>query len=401
MAESQYGSPIYIPGNGATHVLEREALTAKEGGENYNEAWLQRLLFEYPGALPFSDIDQAYSGAIPVCIELNTPAGPLDVLYVTPQGKLIILEAKLWRNPEARRKVVGQILDYAKEVSKWGYEDLQREVAKATGQKGNVLYEVVKAVYDDVDEAKFVDEVSRNLRTGRFLLLIAGDGIREGVGSIAEFLERYGSLEFTFGLIEMAVYRFQGDDLIVQPRILAKSVIYKRSVVVTEDPKIVVIEDVGEMEEDDEVTDKIRYIREFWSEFLNELKLDDPSQAMPNPGKGQNIYFYPVPGAPFWVSAYLSPSNNTIGVYLRFQKGEYANDIYKYLEEDRESIDSELGIPVNWKSDGQKHSVISSLKGIDALNTTRRGEMKEFLSDSVNRFINVFRPRLSEYVENN
>ncbi len=35
----------------------------------------------------------------------------------------MLVEAKLWRNPEARRKVIGQILDYAKELSRWNYED--------------------------------------------------------------------------------------------------------------------------------------------------------------------------------------------------------------------------------------------------------------------------------------
>ena len=209
MTESQYGNPIFIPNNDTPCKLERVGLGGSGSSGMYNEGWLQNLLFEHPEALPFSEIDQAFAGAIPVCIELGTKAGPLDVLYVTPQGKLVILEAKLWRNPESRRKVVGQVLDYAKEISKLTYESLQKQVSLATGRKGNVLYEIVKSSCPDVDEAKFVDEVSRGLRTGRFLLLIAGDGIREGVGSITEFLDRHGSLEFTFGLIEMAVYRFQ------------------------------------------------------------------------------------------------------------------------------------------------------------------------------------------------
>ena len=61
-------------------------------------------------------------------MDLNTPVGLLDILMVTPNGKLVIIETKLWRNPEARRKVIAQILDYAKELSRWNYEDLQREL---------------------------------------------------------------------------------------------------------------------------------------------------------------------------------------------------------------------------------------------------------------------------------
>src|SRR5690554_5194212 len=127
-------------------------------------------------------------------MEMNTAAGPIDIIYVTPQGKLVIVEAKLWRNPEARRKVIGQVLDYAKELSLWDYEDLQREVSRATGRKGNVLYQIVADQFPETDEALFVDEVTRSLADGRFLLLILGDGIREGVAAIAQFLEEVGTL---------------------------------------------------------------------------------------------------------------------------------------------------------------------------------------------------------------
>ena len=48
--------------------------------------------------------------------EVLTAAGLIDVLYVSPAGLVTIVETKLWRNPEARREVVGQILDYAKEL---------------------------------------------------------------------------------------------------------------------------------------------------------------------------------------------------------------------------------------------------------------------------------------------
>ena len=98
------------------------------GSGDYDEAFVQELAFEHPSCLPVSEIDRAYEQLVPVCMELRTDAGYLDALYVTPTGRLVILEAKLWRNPEARRKVVAQILDYAKELADWDYEDLQRRL---------------------------------------------------------------------------------------------------------------------------------------------------------------------------------------------------------------------------------------------------------------------------------
>ena len=273
MSDEQYATPILVGDNGRSSTLERLPVSGQ--GSDYNEAFIQKLAFEHPGCLPVSEIDRAYEGLIPVCCELNTPAGPLDVLYVTPKGRLVVAEAKLWRNPEARRKVVGQILDYAKELSRWDYEDLQREVSRATGMKGNALFNIVAQQHKDVDEASFVDEVTRSLKSGRFLLLILGDGIREGVGAIGEFLEKAGNLEFTFGLVELALYKTQNQSVLVQPRVLAKTVIIKRSIVSLKEGQLYLEEDTEEQEQSTEPTELEKFYLGFWPELLSELKLDD------------------------------------------------------------------------------------------------------------------------------
>ena len=41
---------------------------------------------------------------------------------MSAQGRLSIVECKLWRNPEARRAVVTQVLDYAEEIRTWSYD---------------------------------------------------------------------------------------------------------------------------------------------------------------------------------------------------------------------------------------------------------------------------------------
>jgi len=50
----------------------------------------------------------------------------------------------------------------------------------------------------------FVGAASQSLGRGRFLVRILGDGIREGAASIAELTRRVSTLEFTFGLVELA-----------------------------------------------------------------------------------------------------------------------------------------------------------------------------------------------------
>src|SRR5262252_2459694 len=179
VATYQHTAPILVAAE-RTVQLNRVEPKYESEPRSYDETFVQDLVFEHPQALPIDEIDTAYRGLVPICQELRTPAGNIDCLFVNRSGLLCIVECKLWRNPEARREVVAQILDYAKELGRWKYEDLQREVSKRLGQAGNVLYERVRDAHPGLAEADFVDAVARNLRRGRFLLLIIGDGIREG-----------------------------------------------------------------------------------------------------------------------------------------------------------------------------------------------------------------------------
>ena len=92
------------------------------------------------------------------------------------------------------------------------------------------LYNLIEEA-GEIDEAGFVDAVSRNLRLGRMLLLIVGDGIREGVESLSGFLQMHAGFHFTLGIVEMPVFRLPQGGLIVQPRVLARTVNIERGIV--------------------------------------------------------------------------------------------------------------------------------------------------------------------------
>lgn len=148
-------------------------------------------------------------------------------------GYLTLVEVKLWDNPQARREVVGQIVEYAKDFSRWCFEDLDRAVREA-GTAPEGILEAVRRVDPDVDEAAFIDTVSRGLARGAFLLLVVGNGIREGVESITEFLQQTPSLHFNLSLVELALYRTApGQDwpLLIQPRTVARTAEVVRAVV--------------------------------------------------------------------------------------------------------------------------------------------------------------------------
>jgi hypothetical protein len=215
----QHSNPIIIQ-NGNVQSLEKLSL----GSSEYNESWIQKLCFENSTLLPLNEIEPTFGGMIPVCRELGTKSGFIDLIYLNESGFITIGECKLWRNPEARRKAVGQVLDYAKDLSSWDYSKLEKECLKARKDNKSSLYEIINEYYPEVEESTFIDNVQKNLKKGRFLLAIIGDGIRENMEELVDYIHRNGNLNFTLALIEIPIYKNpQLGDLIITPRILAKT----------------------------------------------------------------------------------------------------------------------------------------------------------------------------------
>ena len=86
-------------------------------------------------------------------------------------------------------------------------------------------------VAGDIDEAVFEDAIHKNLRMGRMLLLVVGDGIREDTESLVDYLQMHAGFHFTLGLIEVAIFQTPDNGLVVHPRVLAKTLNIERAVV--------------------------------------------------------------------------------------------------------------------------------------------------------------------------
>lgn len=236
------GTPLWIPSAATATPLSRVEFQSSGDGR-YNEDWLQSLLHERPECLPIDQIEAGFGPLIPVCRELPLEfgagrTGQLDNFFITPSGGLVLVEAKLWRNPEARRSVVAQAMEYAASVFRLSFSGLENAVLRARTAKGEEPRSLFKlaSANSDLDEAAFVDAISRNLERGRAIIAVVGDGIREDILPLAELLQSHAGHRFTFALIELAVYHApDGTNKIIVPSILAQTALIERGVVRLED----------------------------------------------------------------------------------------------------------------------------------------------------------------------
>jgi hypothetical protein len=246
--QTQFGHTLFLDDFQAGSKAEKlnQLHFSKKASEAapYDEKWLQHLIMRHPSLLPVDQIEPAFNPLIPICVELPVGSGSMDNLFVTPAGDLALVECKLWRNPEARREVVAQIIHYATEISTWTYETLQDAIRRTKAFDGSdekrphSLYELVSA-HGEIDEVSFHDAVSRNLKRGRFLLLIVGDGIREGVEGMTEFLQQHAGFHFTLAFVEIALFKAPGG-YIAQPRVLTRTTNIERGIVTLDEGRLTI-----------------------------------------------------------------------------------------------------------------------------------------------------------------
>jgi hypothetical protein len=396
-----YTRPLLIESSTGASLLERIPF----GGNNekaFEERWLQRALFRFPECLPVREIDAHIGSLIPVCMELQTGSGPADILYVTPTGQVVLVETKLWRNPEARRAVVGQILDYAKQLTSWTYDVLDQNCSRAANQRPGHLLTCLRQHAPDADEAQFVDGVHRSLASGDFLLLIIGDGIQAGAESLVSFLERFGHMRFGLGLIEVAAFRTPDGKTLLQPRILAKTEVIERTILVGPQGAVPV-QVASQLEDQSERTNPTRQLQQkFWEDFVKAITELDPSTEPGPPAKGANQYFPMPPSASsMWISPYLSLSTGKAGVYLGTSKNfEQRYMLIDYLESDKEAIERELGFElVRSESYDDRPSLSGpSLPLTDIADPSARQALVLALAKRTAAMIKVLRPRLQASV---
>jgi hypothetical protein len=395
----QHATPILLSANGGVPLTP---LGLAAGPEAVSEAAIQELIHAHPSCLPIVEIDPLFCDPVPICTELNTPAGPIDNFMVTSSGLPVLVECKLWRNPEMRRQVVSQILDYAKELSRWSSSDLQREASRRLGQSGNPLLDLVRAAGHEVDEAAFNDAVTANLRRGRFLLLIVGDGIREGVEAITEYLQIHAGLHFTLGLVELPIFVLPDGSRVVVPRVLARTQSLIRTVVsVPEGLRVVDDQEAAAAAEEHEQGEPDR--KRFWTEFLNGLNLDDPDQRKANATNQGAIYFpLPAPGGTVWLTVFRNISRWEVGLFLSYTRGSEGDRIVKRIVDDWESVRSELGGTAHIYVDEQGRKSQGSPRTLiqDEFRTRPWTDSNEkerafvWLRTRTNDFLNVLRPRV-------
>lgn len=151
-----------------------------------DEVELQHLLYNSPELVEWEN-----KGPVVFTKEAALPgSGYTDLIGVASNGDILLVETKLAKNPEIRRKVIGQILEYAAFL--WGttYNDFNKLFED---REGKPIVDLLGDQIADFDCDEFKRAVSKNLGEGRFYLLIAVDEMNDELEKVIAYLSSRGS----------------------------------------------------------------------------------------------------------------------------------------------------------------------------------------------------------------
>lgn len=181
------------------------------------ETELHRLLAESPGLISIDEVRPEAGPLVFTVREFSLPIGSIDLLAFSAEGDIAVIEGKLAANPEIKRKVIGQVLEYGAHLWEMRYEDLDEAVRI---REGDNLAELVKAAVQspEWDEEYFRNNVETALTNGDFMLIIVVDEIDDDLARIVQFVNVCGSPNFAFAALEMRRFQAEKTEMLV-PRV--------------------------------------------------------------------------------------------------------------------------------------------------------------------------------------
>ncbi len=153
----------------------------------------------------------------------------VDHLLADQDAVPTLVEVKRGRNPEIRRTIVGQMLEYAAHASRtWTADTLRRAFEESTDDPGEELGKLLQPDGEEEPDADgFWERVATNLAAAHLRLLFVADDIPDELERVVEFLNaQMPRIE----VLAVEIKQFKGDSRqTLVPRVIGRTAASPRS----------------------------------------------------------------------------------------------------------------------------------------------------------------------------
>lgn len=204
------------------------SLTRMMPGKPANEDEIQRMIADHPEMVTGSDDRLLLIERESAIADRLDGSGrwSLDHLFVTRDGRPVLVEVKQASNTQLRREVVGQLMEYAANASvHWTSANISASFLRTYGGDEEAAADQLDAFLneggdpsDTAEPEAFWRRVESNLRAGDMLLAIVADEIPRELARIVEYLNE--QMRATVQAVELRWYVSAEGGKMLVPRII-------------------------------------------------------------------------------------------------------------------------------------------------------------------------------------
>lgn len=193
-----------------------------------SEAMLQDILYQSPDIIPIEKRGEHLIKPILFVKEAGLPgSGNTDLIGIDENGGITVVECKLATNTDIRRKVIGQVFEYAAYLWQMSYDDFEAICSKAEKWDDMSLVEAMRKEMEKTgeewSEEKFKANVAIALEKGDFRLIIAVDALNDELKRVIQFLNSRGDNSPQIYALELQQFESEELQLLV-PEMLGPAI---------------------------------------------------------------------------------------------------------------------------------------------------------------------------------
>lgn len=185
------------------HAVQNETLKPANFA---SERELEEVVCRYPQLLTREgDAPLAY-----ISQQIQMTSGVMDVVMVDSDGLPVAVEVKLGRNAQARREILGQLVDYVSTLTEYTVDELDDLVS---GKVSDCIDVIAK---DETERKKIRQTVGANLRAGLARYVLVLDDVPSELSRIVKFLAMRCNMDIR--LVEISKYVSASGQILYVPQ---------------------------------------------------------------------------------------------------------------------------------------------------------------------------------------
>ena len=174
---------------------------------------IQNLIYNNPDIIPIEEIEEDLK-ILKVIREFGIPgAGSTDLVGIDNNANIYIIECKLAYNPQIKREVIGQILEYSSFIWKMQFNEFEHRFIQREGK--SILDTFSEEIIDPESQQEFIDKIKNNLEKGIFKLLIVVDKLNDTLKRNLEYINNISSENVQIIGLEIVYFKDQNFEYFV------------------------------------------------------------------------------------------------------------------------------------------------------------------------------------------